>query len=256
MNGSMCALCGQRCGSNNSGIRLLDGRILCVQCEIRIRDQWYSPMPAYTPPVDTSPSSSGNWLLSMLGFRSSSDCLSQHLAQKEQYEQGYLEQKKKWQVELEAVHGICDVWPEHMPPDWNWRRFQVLKRSSYSCSQCGSDSRLHVHHVVPFSRGGTHHLSNLTVLCERCHSLQGGTGHDLIRSKRRNRLNVNRKKVAAVQTPREAKKDHLCARCGDVIPVGELYIEWHSGGHMKERLCMVCSNRRTTAMVEDPGAFD
>lgn len=57
------------------------------------------------------------------------------------------------------------------PEDWEDRRKQVLDRDGYECQKCGTtDTTLHVHHVTPISEGGSHRLSNLETLCERCHA--------------------------------------------------------------------------------------
>ena len=49
-------------------------------------------------------------------------------------------------------------------------RFEVLKRDRH-CQLCGAapkDTRLHVDHIVPRSKGGTNDPSNLQVLCVSC----------------------------------------------------------------------------------------
>lgn len=61
-----------------------------------------------------------------------------------------------------------------LPSDWRAKRRDILERDSFTCGNCGktpveTDTHLHVHHVVPRFRGGTHNPSNLITLCERCH---------------------------------------------------------------------------------------
>lgn len=61
-----------------------------------------------------------------------------------------------------------------LPPDWRAKRRDILERDGFTCGNCGenpleSDAYLHVHHIVPRSKGGTHDPSNLITLCERCH---------------------------------------------------------------------------------------
>jgi hypothetical protein len=55
------------------------------------------------------------------------------------------------------------------PDDWVELRMQVLARDGYRCANCPATHGLHVHHIVPLSKGGTNQLSNLIVLCEDCH---------------------------------------------------------------------------------------
>jgi hypothetical protein len=56
------------------------------------------------------------------------------------------------------------------PPDWDERREKVIKKYGNQCSNCNNWARLHLHHVVPLSKGGSNKIENLTLLCENCHS--------------------------------------------------------------------------------------
>jgi hypothetical protein len=54
---------------------------------------------------------------------------------------------------------------------YNVKQF-VLYRDQYSCQKCSGkkkDNRLHVHHIVFKSKGGTNSPDNLITLCETCH---------------------------------------------------------------------------------------
>jgi hypothetical protein len=59
------------------------------------------------------------------------------------------------------------------PPDWSLRSAAVAARDKV-CTNCGSSKTLQAHHIVPLSQGGTNRLSNLTLLCERCHQRAHG----------------------------------------------------------------------------------
>lgn len=67
------------------------------------------------------------------------------------------------------------------PPDWSQRSIEVRSRDG-QCTKCRSASGLQVHHIQPLSRGGTNHLNNLTLLCDRCHQRAHG-GRDFSISK-------------------------------------------------------------------------
>jgi hypothetical protein len=62
------------------------------------------------------------------------------------------------------------------PDDWATRRKKVKKRDAWECQSCGrkggprGTAQLHVHHIVPKSKGGSHALSNLKLLCDQCHA--------------------------------------------------------------------------------------
>ncbi len=56
------------------------------------------------------------------------------------------------------------------PPDWEERRAEVIEGCSRTCVTCScTQVPLHVHHIVPLSKGGSNDLSNLLALCENCH---------------------------------------------------------------------------------------
>lgn len=64
---------------------------------------------------------------------------------------------------------------------WTMVRRLTLERDEFSCRVCGMRARvrwkrwrlepidLEVHHIIPLSDGGTHHMWNLVTLCEPCH---------------------------------------------------------------------------------------
>lgn len=75
------------------------------------------------------------------------------------------------------------------PPDWDIRRRAVYERDQWTCTKCGTQSGphagsdgvpLHAHHVQPRADGGSNRLTNLTTLCESCHTALHG--HDLFDS--------------------------------------------------------------------------
>jgi 5-methylcytosine-specific restriction endonuclease McrA len=68
---------------------------------------------------------------------------------------------------------LYDYWPNY-PPDWQERRMSKLSTTGM-CEKCGkSGKQLHVHHIIRIGNGGSHGLSNLMVLCEKCHQNKHG----------------------------------------------------------------------------------
>lgn len=53
--------------------------------------------------------------------------------------------------------------------EWNKIRKKILLRDNYTCQICGSETTLHVHHIVPFSLVNCHNTDNLVTLCSTCH---------------------------------------------------------------------------------------
>lgn len=50
-------------------------------------------------------------------------------------------------------------------------RIRVMKRDRFRCTYCGvpgTDAELETDHIIPVSKGGSHHISNLTTACRAC----------------------------------------------------------------------------------------
>ncbi len=55
-------------------------------------------------------------------------------------------------------------------------RYTILERDGFRCVKCGANSqqtKLHIDHKIPVSKGGTNEPSNLQTLCERCNLGKG-----------------------------------------------------------------------------------
>lgn len=55
-------------------------------------------------------------------------------------------------------------------------RIRVMKRDRFLCTYCGvsgNDAELEVDHIIPVSKGGSHHMSNLTTACRKCNQAKG-----------------------------------------------------------------------------------
>ena len=52
-------------------------------------------------------------------------------------------------------------------------RAVVYERDGHRCARCGSPEQLSVDHIVPWSKGGAHDLSNFQTLCRPCNSSKG-----------------------------------------------------------------------------------
>jgi hypothetical protein len=65
--------------------------------------------------------------------------------------------------------------PELNRAAWAQLRRAVRQRDGHACRNCGATKadglRLSVHHLIPVALGGRDELSNLLLLCSRCHPL-------------------------------------------------------------------------------------
>lgn len=70
---------------------------------------------------------------------------------------------------------------DYNDPIYKRVRSEVLKRDGRSCQMpnCGSKSRLHVHHIQPWSKASSlrFEASNLITLCKKCHESITGKEH-------------------------------------------------------------------------------
>ncbi|ELY97467.1 HNH endonuclease [Natrialba asiatica] len=85
------------------------------------------------------------------------------------------------EAQIESRYDDPDAYSGNRPPDWEARRKMVYRHDNWTCQACGRQSgphagdegvRLHAHHIVPLSKGGSNRLSNLETLCEPCHQTQ------------------------------------------------------------------------------------
>ena len=71
--------------------------------------------------------------------------------------------------------------------EYKRNRAIALRRADRRCAKCGRrDRAVQCDHIVPVSQGGTHHLSNLQVLCSgpgSCHARKTATEGSTMRSR-------------------------------------------------------------------------
>lgn len=68
-----------------------------------------------------------------------------------------------------ANKAIIDMADRLRGNEWFKIRDRVLDRDGRECVNCGAESNLTVHHIVPISDRGTNWMSNLVTLCRKCH---------------------------------------------------------------------------------------
>ena len=102
------------------------------------------------------------------------------------------------------------------------QRAKILLRNGYTCQVCGATAgddhpldesrkvRLHVDHIVPFSKGGSDEDSNLRVLCSACNEGR----KDLLVPIEKQELNVLQVVRVAPRTVQKKLLDVLAAKFG------------------------------------------
>jgi hypothetical protein len=80
------------------------------------------------------------------------------------------------------------IYTRSIPPSW---RSQLLDKANHKCHHCGAElsaRKVHIDHIVPFSKGGDTVLSNLQALCGPCNLAKGNRDDSTERGKKRNRI--------------------------------------------------------------------
>ena len=72
-------------------------------------------------------------------------------------------------------------------------RAEIVQTCGTVCVNCGTDTEIEYHHIVPLANGGSNRLSNLVALCHECHLRAHGK---LQRVSDMNREKIGRKKIA------------------------------------------------------------
>ena len=52
-------------------------------------------------------------------------------------------------------------------------RFNLYIRANFECEECNGKKNLEIHHIKPKQQGVDHSISNLQLLCKKCHLEKG-----------------------------------------------------------------------------------
>jgi DEAD/DEAH box helicase domain-containing protein len=108
------------------------------------------------------------------------------------------------------------------PGNWGSIRKRILARDNYTCTECGlklgqtAPGKLHVDHIVPVGRGGSHSRKNLRTLCKSCHGERAGHS-------------ISTTSSSSAQTTQEVKQER--ERQSNRTVARQLFIELVSRGH-------------------------
>lgn len=171
------------------------------------------------------------------------------------------ERRRNWYESVEPQLRNTQGYPD----DWRLRRIEVFLRAGGKCESCGEAtgklkagalsisptvpperawhydhvkvSGAHVHHKTEISKGGSHSLSNLELLCDDCHAAKHPDNLYLQNfranvEKEGRRRSVYFGKGASVK---RARREWACFICERTIPAGE---EYFGGNYAK--VCLKC----------------
>jgi hypothetical protein len=223
-----CAACNKI--FNENPFRLLDNRLLCPPCYKVIKSGKWCANPEFS--FLESPPEPPTLLKKMVGKLSGSNPQEDYEIRLEKYSRRKKEYISAKKLEREFYHEICTYWPQSQPPDWWYRVNGARKRAENKCQECGESSdTLHVHHKILRSQGGNHDISNLIVLCTRCHSNKEGEGHKMILPPRSQHPDKEAKasselaKRLGIWRRQKANSNFSCFICNESIKKGNKYYE-------------------------------
>lgn len=184
---------GMDTGSKKIGCAAITNGKVVYQSEVSIRNDVSSKMKRRAMYRCTSRSRKTRYRPARWANRAASRCKGRLAPSIRSKVESHLREKKQveailpvshWKVETASfdIHKISD--PEvrnyqngNKKGFYNVKAY-VLNRDGYKCQsgqKCSHSKKLHVHHIVFRSQGGTDESGNLTTLCENCHkNLHGG----------------------------------------------------------------------------------
>ena len=148
----------------------------------------------------------------------------------------HVEERRRREHEAYVRTVVAD--PKHYvarPADFDIRRKYIKDRDGNRCKQCGDNTGLQVHHIVPVNVRPDHSEGNLITLCIYCHSKQPGIGHGqgLINAE----ISMRCKKFYF--TKRKSRNIYSCDRCRGTIDKGDFsYVSRRM--YDNKRICERC----------------
>ncbi|MCK5176852.1 MAG: HNH endonuclease [Candidatus Aenigmarchaeota archaeon] len=111
--------------------------------------------------------------------------------------------KYEWGTKTKLNYASCpNCGTKNQIPHYNVSlkaKKELRERAGNKCEECGSKVRLEIHHIVTRQQGNLNELSNLKLLCHKCHAKKGIS----------NRISKNRKQVSLNITFEEEEYSEL-----------------------------------------------
>jgi len=142
----------------------------------------------------------------------------------------FIKRKQKYRKWIKEEWKFRDT--KGYPEDWSYRRELIIRKFKSKCISCDEriENNIHIHHIVPISKGGDHSLDNLELLCEKCHCEKHPKLKTLI-----DKNQIYRRLSNKARFVKSSTKDYNCYCCGDIIKKNSSYY-----GDRKIKLCINC----------------
>lgn len=89
-------------------------------------------------------------------------------------------------------------------------RRRIIEHCGDRCSNCGSETGIEYHHIVPLAVGGTNNLSNFVALCYKCHKV--AHGYDMAKESAKNGKHGGRPQRTLPENATEIFDDYVWGR--------------------------------------------
>ena len=89
----------------------------------------------------------------------------------------------------------------------NYFRGSITKGlHKHKCQFCGYKGKTHIHHIVPLSKGGAHHISNYIEVCLKCHIICHNFSEGRLNNLLKNEIGLKQFNSFKLNKEDEAKK--------------------------------------------------
>lgn len=98
---------------------------------------------------------------------------------------------------------------------FNMNRNYYFNNLDNKCINCGKLEDLHLHHIIPISIGGTNKLSNVVILCSKCHGKLHGIkwyNHSELTKKGIETARLNGKQIGGIKGAKLTTKKSIEAK--------------------------------------------
>jgi len=101
-------------------------------------------------------------------------------------------------------------------------RMRAMKRDKFTCQYCGitgAEAELEIDHIIPVSKGGSHHISNLATSCRKCNQQKSDNPATTVIAQRASKASLG---LHNMNHPLNGMFFHTYDQAGKIIYQGEV----------------------------------